>query len=63
MINNLIIQNNPDRWIFFRLLRPLMKLDLRFMKNVLTLLVKSVFNLSGLTASASAADAGIHKKY
>ena len=40
-----------------------MKLDLPFMKNVLTLLVKSVFNLSGFTGSASAADAGIHKKY
>ena len=40
-----------------------MKLDLQFMKNVLTLLVKNVFNLSGLTASESVADAGIHKKY
>ena len=33
------------------------------MKNVIKLLAKSVLIPLGLTAAASAADAGIHKKY
>ena len=47
---------------FFRiLLGPLLKTRLRLLKNVLQPLVKSVLIPLGLTAAASAADAGIHK--
>ena len=46
-----------------RLLGPLLKTRLSLMKRVIQLLAKSVLIPSGLTAAASAADAGIHKKY
>ena len=45
-----------------KLLRPLLKTGLPLMKNVITPLAKSVLIPLGLTAAASAADAGIHKK-
>ena len=46
-----------------RLLGPLLKTGLPLMKNVIKPLAKSVLIPLGLTAAASAADAGIHKKY
>ena len=45
-----------------KLLGPLLKAGLPLMKNVMTPLAKSVLITLGLTAAASAADAGIHKK-
>ena len=45
-----------------RLLGPLLKTGLPLMKSVITPLAKSVLIPLGLTAAASAADAGIHKK-
>ena len=45
------------------LLAPLLKTGLPLIKNVIKLLAKSVLIPLGLTAAASAADAGIHKKY
>ena len=45
-----------------RLLGPLLKAGLPLIKNVITPLAKSVLIPLGLTAAASAADAGIHKK-
>ena len=45
-----------------KLLGPLLKTRLPLMKNVLTPLAKSILIPLGLTAAASAADAGIHKK-
>ena len=45
-----------------RLLGPLLKTGFPLMKNVIQPLAKSVLIPLGLTASASAADAGIHKK-
>ena len=45
-----------------RLLGPLLKTGLPLIKNVITSLAKSVLIPLGLTAAASAADAGIHKK-
>ena len=45
-----------------RLLGQLLKTGLTLIKNVIQPLVKSVLILLGLTAAASAADAGIHKK-
>ena len=45
-----------------RLLGPLLKEGLKNMKNVIETLGKSVLIPLGLTAAASAADAGIHKK-
>ena len=45
-----------------KLLGPLLKTGLPLIKNVITLLAKSVLIPLGLTAAASAADAGIHKK-
>ena len=45
-----------------RLLGPLLKTGLPLMKSVLKPLAKSVLIPFGLTAAASAADAGIHKK-
>ena len=45
-----------------RLLGPLLKTGLPLMKNVITPLAKSDLIPLGLTAAASAADAGIHKK-
>ena len=46
-----------------RLLGPLLKTGLPLVKNVIKPLTKSVLLPLGLTAAASAADAGIHKKY
>ena len=45
-----------------RLLGPLLKTRLTLVKNVIKPLAKSVLIPLGLTATASAADAGIHKK-
>ena len=45
-----------------RLLGPLLKTGLPLISNVIKPLAKSVLIPSGLTAAASAADAGIHKK-
>ena len=44
-----------------KLLGPLLKTGLPSIKNVIKLLAKSVLIPLGLTAAASAADAGIHK--
>ena len=49
--------------LLFRLLGPLLKTGLPVTKNVITPLAKSVLKPLGLTAAASAAEAGIHKKY
>ena len=46
-----------------RLLGPLLKTGLPLISNVIKPLTKSVLIPLGLTAAASAADAGIHKKY
>ena len=46
-----------------RLLGPLRKTRLSLIKNVIKPLAKSVLIPLGLTAAASATDAGIHKKY
>ena len=45
-----------------KLLGPLLRSGLPLMKSVIKPLAKSVLKLLGLTAAASAADAGIHKK-
>ena len=45
-----------------KFLGPLLKARLPLIKTVITLLAKSVLIPLGLTAAASAADAGIHKK-
>ena len=45
-----------------RLLGPLLKTGLRLIKNVIKQLAKIVLIPLGLTAAASPADAGIHKK-
>ena len=45
-----------------KLLDPLLKTGLPLIKNAITPLAKSVLIPLGLTAAASAADAGIHKK-
>ena len=45
-----------------RLFGPLLKTGLPLIKNVIKSLAKSVLIPLGLTAAASAADAGIHKK-
>ena len=45
-----------------KLLGPLLKTGLPLIKNVIKPLTKSVLTPLGLTAAASAADAGIHKK-
>ena len=45
-----------------RLLGPLLKTGLPLIKNVIKSLAKSVLIPLGLTAAASTADAGIHKK-
>ena len=47
---------------FGRLLGPLLKTGLSLMKNVIKPLAKSVLIPLGLTAAASAGDAGIHTK-
>ena len=46
-----------------RLLGPLLKTGLPLIKNKIKPLPKSVLIPLGLTAAASLADAGIHKKY
>ena len=46
-----------------KLLGPLLKTGLPLMKSVINPLVKGVLIPLGLTAAASTADAGIHKKY
>ena len=46
-----------------KLLGPLLKTGSPLMKSVITPLAKSALIPLGLTAAASAADAGIHKKY
>ena len=48
--------------IFGKLLVPLLKTGLPMIKNVITSLAKTVLIPLGLTAAASAPDAGIHKK-
>ena len=45
-----------------RLLGPLLKTGLPLVKNIVKPLSKNVLIPLGLTAAASAADAGIHKK-
>ena len=45
-----------------KLLGPLLETRLPLIKNVITPLAKSVFIPLGLTAAASTADTGIHKK-
>ena len=45
-----------------KLLGPLLRTELPLIKNVIKALAKSVLVPLGLTAAASAADAGIHKK-
>ena len=45
-----------------KLLGPLLKTGLQLIKNVITPLAKSVLIPLGLTAAASAADPGMHKK-
>ena len=52
-----------SRGFLGRLLSPLLKTGLPFMKNVIKPLAKRVLIPLGLTAAASAADAGIHKKF
>ena len=49
-------------WFLSRLIGPLLKTGLPLIKNVIKPLAKSVLIPLGLTAAASAADAGIHKK-
>ena len=51
-----------SRGFLFRLLGPLLKTGLPLIKNVIKALAESVLIPLGLTAAASAADAGIHKK-
>ena len=46
-----------------RLIGPLLKTGLPLIKSVIKPLAKRVLIPLGLTAAASAADAGIHKKY
>ena len=51
-----------SRGFLRRLLRPLLKTGLPLIKSKIKPLAKSVLILLGLTAAASAADTGIHKK-
>ena len=53
---------NQSEGFLGKLLGPLLKTGLPLIKNVITSLAKSVLIPLGLTAAASAADAGIHKK-
>ena len=46
-----------------KLLGPLLKTGLPLIKNMITPLAKSVLIPLGLSAAASATDAGIHEKY
>ena len=52
-----------SRGFLGRLLDPLLKTGLPLIKNVLKPLAKIVSIPPGLTAAASAVDAGTHKKY
>ena len=52
-----------SRGFLGRLLDPLLKTGLPLTKNVIKPLSKSVLIPLGLTAAASAADEGIHKKF
>ena len=45
-----------------RLLGPLLRIGLSLMKNIVQPLAKCILIFLELTATASAADAGIHKK-
>ena len=56
------MKNDKVRKILSKLLGPLLKTGLPLMKSVITPLAKSVLIPLGLTAAASATDAGIHKK-
>ena len=51
-----------SRGFLGRLLGPLLKTGLSLIKSVIKPLAKSVLVPLGLTAAASAADSGIHKK-
>ena len=51
-----------SREFFGKFLGPLLKTGLPLIKNAIKSLAKSVLNLLGLTAAASAADVAIHKK-
>ena len=51
-----------SRGFLGKLIGPLLKTGLPFMKSVIIPLAKSVLIPLGLTAAASATDAGIHKK-
>ena len=53
---------NQEGGFLGNVLRPLMKVGLLLMENVLTALAKSVLLTLGLTATSSAADARIHRK-
>ena len=57
---NKIIQSGG---LLSKLLGPLQKTGLLLIKSVIKPLAKSVLIPLGLTATASVADAGIHKKY
>ena len=52
----------PPGGFLGRLLYPLLKTGLPLIKNVIKPLAKTVLILLGLTAAASVADSGIHKK-
>ena len=52
-----------SRGFLSRLLHPLLKTGLPLIKNKIKPLAKSILIPLGLTAAASAADVGIHKKY
>ena len=52
-----------SRGFLGRLLGPLLKTGLPLIKNVIKPIAKSVLICLELTVAASAADAGIHKKY
>ena len=56
------MKDDTIRGFLDRLLAPLLKTGLPLIKNVIKPLAKSVSVPLGLTAAASAADAGIHKK-
>ena len=63
LLNTQLSKMIQSRRVFLgRLLGPSLKIGLTLMKNVIKLLAKSVLIPLGLTAAASAADAGIHKK-
>ena len=63
MLSNTQLSKMIQSGVFLgRLLGPLLKTGLPLIKNVIKPLAKSVLIPLGLTAAASAADAGIHKK-